>query len=222
VNYQAAIFDMDGLLLDTERVCKGVFEEACIALSIPFLEDVYLDIIGRNAQGIEQVLRAGYNDDLDYPALHHAWKTRYNAVVMHQAIPVKEGVIELLTWLKDNKVPTAVATSTQNDVAKIKLKFAGLDHYFDNLTTGCEVKKGKPDPEIYLLAADRLNIKPEYCLAFEDSNNGVLAAVNANMQTFQIPDLVQPSAEILTLGHTVNRSLSNVLVTLKAVSSTTM
>lgn len=215
MNYKAAIFDMDGLLLDTERVCKGVFEEACTSLSIPFLEDVYLDIIGRNAQGIEKVIRAGYGDDLDYPALNEAWRVRYNAVVKHQAIPVKEGVIELLTWLKDNDIPTAVATSTQNDVAKIKLKFAGLDHYFDNLTTGCEVKHGKPDPEIYLLAANRLNIHPEQCLAFEDSNNGVRAAVSANMQTFQIPDLVQPNADILTLGHTVTSSLNDVLITLK-------
>lgn len=215
MNYQAAIFDMDGLLLDTERVCKGVFEEACASLSIPFLEDVYLDIIGRNAQGIEKVIRAGYGKDLDYPTLHDAWKVRYNAVVKHQPIPVKEGVVDLLTWLKDHNIPTAVATSTQNEVAKIKLKLAGLDHFFDNLTTGCEVKNGKPDPEIYLLAASRLNIHPQQCLAFEDSNNGVLAAVGANMHTFQIPDLVQPSADILTLGHTVTDSLSTVLTTLK-------
>ena len=215
MNYQAAIFDMDGLLLDTERVWKGIFEEACASLSIPFLEDVYLDIIGSNAQDIEKVIRAGYGCDLDYPVLHEAWRIRYNAVVKHHAIPVKEGVVELLTWLKNNNIPTAVATSTQQDVAIIKLKLAGLDHFFDNLTTGCEVENGKPDPEIYLLAADRLNIQPEQCLAFEDSNNGVLSAVSANMQTFQIPDLVQPSAEILALGHTVNPSLSDVLTVLK-------
>ncbi|MDX2319672.1 MAG: HAD family phosphatase [Moritella sp.] len=215
MNYQAAIFDMDGLLLDTERVCKGVFEEACASLSIPFLEDVYLDIIGRNAQGIEKVIRAGYGRDLDYPVLHNAWKTRYNAVVKHQAIPVKDGVVELLTWLKNHNIPTAVATSTQQDIAKIKLSLAGLDHYFDNLTTGCEVKNGKPDPEIYLLAAERLNIQPQQCLAFEDSNNGVRSAVSANMQTFQIPDLVQPSTQIRTLGHTISASLSDVLAVLK-------
>lgn len=215
MNYQAAIFDMDGLLLDTERVCKRVFQQACEFLSLPFLEDIYHDIIGRNAQGIEQVIRAGYGSDLDYPTLHEAWRVRYDAVVKHQAIPVKEGVVELLSWLKENNIATAVATSTQNEVAKIKLKLAGLDGYFDNLTTGCEVTNGKPDPEIYLLAAQRLNVKPELCLAFEDSNNGVLAAVQANMQTFQIPDLVQPNEAILALGHTVSPSLSNILHTLK-------
>lgn len=220
MNYQAAIFDMDGLLLDTERVCKGVFQQACEFLSLPFLEDIYHDIIGRNAQGIEQVIRAGYGSDLDYPTLHEAWRCRYDAVVKHQAIPVKEGVVELLTWLKGNGIATAVATSTQNDIAKIKLKLAGLDGFFDNLTTGCEVTNGKPDPEIYLLAAQRLNVQPELCLAFEDSNNGVLAAVQASMQTFQIPDLVQPNAAILALGHTVSPSLSNVLHTLKEKTHT--
>ena len=217
MNYQAAIFDMDGLLLDTERVCKNIFQEACESLSVPFLEHVYLDIIGRNAQGIEQVIRAGYGNDLDYPALNEAWRYRYNAVVKHQAIPVKEGVVELLTWLKANQIPLAVATSTQKDVARIKLQLAKLDTYFDVITTGCEVKRGKPDPEIYLLAAQRLKVEPTLCLAFEDSNNGVLSAVNANMQTFQIPDLVEPTQEILALGHTVSPSLADVLVSLKTV-----
>lgn len=215
MNYQAAIFDMDGLLLDTERVCKNIFQEACESLSIPFLEHIYLDIIGRNAQGIEQVIRAGYGDDLDYPTLNEAWRYRYNAVVKHQAIPVKEGVVELLTWLKANQIPLAVATSTQKDVARIKLQLAELDTYFDVITTGCEVKRGKPDPEIYLLAAQRLNVDPALCLAFEDSNNGVLSAVNAKMQTFQIPDLVEPTQEVLALGHTVSRSLTDVLASLK-------
>ena len=156
MNYQAAIFDMDGLLLDTERVCMRIFKQACEVQNLPFHEDVYLSIIGRNAAGIEVIFRKAYGEDLD--RLHKEWRTRYNAVVQHQAIPVKQGVIELLEWLKKNGIPTAVATSTANEVAKKKLELAGLSKYFDNLTTGCEVTHGKPDPEIYLLAASRLNV----------------------------------------------------------------
>ncbi|MGF1697185.1 HAD family phosphatase [Vibrio lamellibrachiae] len=215
MNFQAAIFDMDGLLLDTERVCMSIFKQACQAQNVSFLEDVYLSIIGRNSAGIEQVIRQGYGPDLDYPALHIEWRERYNAVVKHQAIPVKEGVVELLTWLKSNNIPTAVATSTQKDVAAIKLKLAGLDHFFDNLTTGCEVKHGKPDPEIYLLAAQRLNIDPTQCLAFEDSNNGVRSAIAAEMITYQIPDLVEPCEEVLALSPLVRSSLHHVLSELK-------
>lgn len=215
MKFQAAIFDMDGLLLDTERVCLTIFEQACHAVGVPFLKEVYLSAIGRNAAGIEQALRAGYGPELDYPVLHTEWRKRYDAVVKHQAIPVKEGVIELLQWLKANRVPTAVATSTQKDVAQIKLRLSGLEQYFDSFTTGCEVTHGKPDPEIYLLAAQRLGAEPTQCLAFEDSNNGVRSAVSANMITYQIPDLVEPSEEVLALGHQVLPSLHHVLTALK-------
>ncbi|MCG3728662.1 HAD family hydrolase [Vibrio cincinnatiensis] len=219
MKFQAAIFDMDGLLLDTERVCLTVFEEACHAVGIPFLRDVYLSVIGRNAAGIEQALKAGYGSQLDYPTLHKEWRQRYNAVVKHQAIPVKAGVIELLQWLKAHKIPTAVATSTQKEIASIKLRLAQIDHYFDSLTTGCEVTHGKPDPEIYLLAAKRLGVAPTQCVAFEDSNNGVRSAMGAQMLTFQIPDLVEPNEEIRALGHHIRPSLIQVLNELKQHSS---
>ena len=211
--FQAAIFDMDGLLLDTERVCMRIFKEACKTNNLPFYEDVYLSVIGRNSAGIEQIFRRAYGRDLD--RLHETWRTGYDAVVKHQPIPVKEGVIELLDWFKSHRIPSAVATSTQKDIATMKLHLAGLDTYFDNLTTGCEVTHGKPDPEIYLLAASRLGIDPKVCLAFEDSNNGARAAVSAGMMTYQIPDLVEPDDDVKTLGHTIARSLSEVLSVLR-------
>lgn len=216
MNFQAAIFDMDGLLLDTERVCIVIFEQACQAVGVPFLRDLYLSVIGRNAAGIEATLRAGYGPDLDYMQLHNEWRTRYNAVVKHQAIPVKQGVIELLEWLKAEHIPTAVATSTQRDVASIKLRLSGLDRYFDAVATGCEVSQGKPHPEIYLLAASRLDVAPAQCLAFEDSNNGVRSAVAAKMIAYQIPDLVMPSDDVVALGHRIRPTLSDVLEELKA------
>ncbi|CAH1602660.1 HAD family hydrolase [Vibrio jasicida] len=213
MNYQAAIFDMDGLLLDTERVCMRIFQEACEAQNLPFYKDVYLSIIGRNAAGIEVIFRKAYGDDLD--RLHKEWRDRYDAVVKHQAIPVKDGVVELLEWLKEKGIPTAVATSTAKEVAQKKLELAGLSKYFDNLTTGCEVSHGKPDPEIYLLAASRLNVDPTKCIAFEDSNNGVRSAVAAHMVTFQIPDLVQPCEEVRAFGHAIVPSLHHALAELK-------
>lgn len=213
MNYLAVIFDMDGLLLDTERVCMTIFKEACHIQNLPFHEEIYLSIIGRNAAGIEQIFRQAYGND--YDRLHQEWRTRYNKVVKHQAIPVKQGVIELLDWLKAHNLPMAVATSTEKSVAEKKLALAGLTTYFDNLTTGCEVRQGKPDPEIYQLAAHRLKISPQKCLAFEDSNNGVRSAVAAGMITYQIPDLVNPCDEIKAVGHHILPSLHTVLEVLK-------
>jgi len=207
MNYQAAIFDMDGLLLDTERVCQQAFRDACGDLSLPYLDDIYLTIIGRNAQGIEDAINVGYADKIDYKTLRDAWMDRYHPIVNYQAIPVKKGVIALLDWLKEHNVPMAVATSTPRELAITKLKLSGLYSYFEHLSTGCEVQQGKPHPEIFLLAAERLNTAPEQCLAFEDSNNGVRAGVAANMQVYQIPDLVSPCAQTLELGHTVVASL---------------
>ncbi|RJG51318.1 HAD family hydrolase [Motilimonas pumila] len=215
MNVQAAIFDMDGLLLDTERVCMTVFKQACDACDVPFLEQTYLSVIGCNAKGVEQGLRAGYDSLIDYDTLHQAWRERYDAVVKHQAIPVKAGVIALLTWLQQQSIPIAVATSTANEVANIKLRLAGLAPYFVNVTTGCEVAHGKPAPDIYLLAAKRLGVSPQHCIAFEDSNNGVRAAVAAQMTTFQIPDLVAPNEQVLALGHQVMPSLAHVLTHLQ-------
>ncbi|MCG6450836.1 HAD family hydrolase, partial [Vibrio parahaemolyticus] len=128
----------------------------------------------------------------------------------------KQGVIELLEWLKAEHIPTAVATSTQRDVASIKLRLSGLDSYFDAVATGCEVSQGKPHPEIYLLAASRLDVAPAQCLAFEDSNNGVRSAVAAKMIAYQIPDLVMPSDDVVALGHRIRPTLSDVLEELKA------
>lgn len=207
IDYQAAIFDMDGLLLDTERVCQQAFRDACYSLSLPFLEDIYLGIIGRNAQGIEAVLTAGYGNKIAYDILREAWMGRYHPIVTRQAIPIKKGVVELLQWLKEKNIPMAVATSTPRDLAITKLKLSGLLPYFEKLSTGCEVRHGKPHPEIFLLAAKRLQVSPEQCLAFEDSNNGVSAAVAANMQVYQIPDLVLPCARTVALGHRIVESL---------------
>lgn len=207
MSYQAAIFDMDGLLLDTERVCQQAFQDACHALALPYLEDIYLTIIGRNAQGIEDAINVGYADKIAYQTLRDAWMDRYHPIVNHQAIPVKKGVLSLLNWLKECNIPMAVATSTHRELAITKLKLAGLYPYFEHLSTGCEVQQGKPHPEIFLLAAERLKVAPERCLAFEDSNNGVRAGVAANMQVYQIPDLVNPCADTLKLGHRVETSL---------------
>ncbi|GAD80789.1 HAD family hydrolase [Vibrio ezurae] len=215
MTFKAVIFDMDGLLLDTERVCLQAFEKACHTLGIEFLEPEYLAIIGQNAQGIERTIRAGYPKNIDYPKLRKVWMHNYHSVSEHQAIPVKEGVIELLEWLKSKGIPMAVATSTDKRLAPIKLKFAGLYDYFESVTCGCEVTHGKPDPEIYVLAAKRLNIDPVYCLGFEDSNNGVRAGVAAQLQMVQIPDLVIPTKDVIALGHHIFPSLKDALYQLK-------
>ena len=213
--YQAAVFDMDGLLLDTERVCMQAFEQACEQLSLPFVKSAYLKIIGRNAKGIEEAIMSHYAQYIEYLPLRKAWMDGYWPIVENQAIPVKSGVIELLDWFKSENIPVAVATSTHQKLAKTKLRLAKIDQYFEHISSGCEVTHGKPHPEIFLLAAERLKVPAEQCLAFEDSNNGVLSAMAAKMQVYQVPDLVVPDQEMLELGHSIQPSLNAVLAELK-------
>jgi len=213
--YQAAIFDMDGLLLDTERICMQAFKEACKKLSLPFVQSAYVKIIGCNAKGIELAIMDHYAQYIDYATLRKTWMDGYWPIVENQAIPIKDGVIELLDWLRLKKVPLAVATSTHHTLASTKLRLAGLDGYFDHISSGCEVTNGKPDPEIFLLAAQRLNVAPQRCLAFEDSSNGVRSATAAEMQVYQVPDLVIPDQYIINMGHKIEPSLHEVLTSLK-------
>ncbi|WP_354622733.1 HAD family phosphatase [Psychromonas sp. MME2] len=216
MNYHAAIFDMDGLLLDTERISMQTFSEACSALSLPMLKEVYLKVIGCNATTVQEIICSGYGSQLDYQALRSEWLRRYHGIVTKQAIPIKEGVVELMQWLKSESIPIAVATSSDKEIATIKLTLAGLIDYVDCLSTGCEVTKSKPDPEIFLLAAARLQVPAQQCLAFEDSHNGVLAAVAAGMQVYQVPDLIPPSTELIAMGHHIHSSLADVLHTLQS------
>ncbi|MEH6451486.1 MAG: HAD family hydrolase [Psychromonas sp.] len=131
-------------------------------------------------------------------------------MVYFQAIAIKEGVVDLLKWLTEQSIPIAIATSSDKKVTMTKLKLAGLEGYFEQISTGCEITHSKPHPEIFLLAASRLNIEPKDCLAFEDSSNGVRSAISAGMQVYQVPDLVKPCYEILALGHNISGSLTQV------------
>ncbi|MDF1737866.1 MAG: HAD family hydrolase, partial [Verrucomicrobiales bacterium] len=126
----------------------------------------------------------------------------YLSNFMRNGIDVKRGVIPILNSLAEKKVPRAVATSSEKHLAPRKLRLAGLEHYFDLIVTGCEVAKSKPEPDIYLLAAEKLGVAPAECLVFEDSHNGIRAAHRAGMNPVMIPDLLKPTAEVeeLTTG----------------------
>ncbi|MGY5452196.1 HAD family hydrolase [Agarivorans sp. MS3-6] len=211
MTYHAAVFDMDGLLLDSERVSYDTFAETCAELGIEFKEQVYLGIIGTNAGQIKRILCAGYGDDFPYDEVRACWLEKYHAITMHQALPIKDGVVELLAWLKSQSIPLAVATSSGRPAAEAKLQHAGLSQYFDSVSTGCEVSHSKPHPEIFLMAASALDTQPQHCLAFEDSDNGVRAAVAAGMRVYQIPDLIPPSPQLKQLGHQIRHSLADVL-----------
>ncbi len=206
---KAVVFDMDGLLLDTEVVALRTFQEVCAELGIAFDRQIYNKCLGRNLQSTEQLLTReleGFESKTFMPL----WTGLYHEEAVLKPVPVKTGVEAFLKSLKSWDIPLAVATSSGQDKATSKLSNAGIDHYFQDVISGDMVENSKPDPEIYLKAATALGHHPTDCLALEDSDNGVKAAHSAGMLVFQIPDLVDPSTETVRLGHNIVGSMADV------------
>jgi HAD superfamily hydrolase (TIGR01509 family) len=208
--FQAVIFDMDGLLLDSERVALSTFVEACREVGFEPDVEVYYKCIGGNAERTRQILTQGLGDTFPFAAVDQLWHARYEAEATTRPFPIKPGALDLLRLLEQRHVRRAVVTSTRHDSASRKLSNARLEPFFEFIVGGDEIVNCKPDPEIYLEACHRLDSSPSVCLALEDSDNGVLSAFAAGLTVVQVPDLVPPSAAVRALGHRIVASLAEV------------
>lgn len=205
---------MDGLLLDSERLARDTFVCACRAAGWQLDMAAYLTCIGSTAATTERILREAHGPDFPYTQIAEDWSARYHARIHADGVPLKPGAVTLLDHLRDLSIPAALATSTRRPTAELKLAGAGLESYFCHMVCGEETPRGKPHPDPYLAAAAALQLAPADCWALEDSANGVRAALAAGCVVFQIPDLVQPSAETRALGHVIKTSLLDVLALL--------
>jgi len=198
----AVLFDMDGLLLDTESVVLECFREACTAQGLVDKEHVFYQCIGLRRADSRLVLDRELGNLIDLDRFDADWEHRIDARLSKQ-VPVKSGVEQVLQHLYKAGVPAVVATSTTTDIATANLKLAGLFDYMTAVLGGEQVEQGKPNPEIYLKAAGLAGCDARQCAAFEDSDPGTLAAVRSGALTVQVPDLRPPSVETLALGHLV-------------------
>lgn len=209
--FDAVIFDMDGLLLDSEKIALDTFLQACEIFKLEDETELFMSLVGTNQKLGQQILKKGLYHRIDVDLFIKVWDEKYDERTANHPVSLKEGVLELLNHLKTINVPAAVATSTQTQRAKRKLENSKILKYFDFIIGGDQVPQSKPDPEIYLMAANCLKVKPQQCLALEDSENGVLSAFNAGLTVIQIPDLVEPSNMVRQLGHIILESLQDVL-----------
>jgi len=206
---QAIVFDMDGLLLDTERIALEMFEKACARHDLVVERAVYERCIGTSVSGTREILERALGAAV-YARVSREWFDLYEARVTTQAVDLKDGAREVLELAHGLGLPIALATSTATAIAQTKLRLADLDRYFVTIVGGDAVARGKPNPEPYLLAAQRLGKQPGECWAVEDSDNGVRAAHAAGMFVLQVPDLVPPVDDVRRLGHRVVASLHDV------------
>jgi beta-phosphoglucomutase-like phosphatase (HAD superfamily) len=158
----------------------------------------------------EQRLKEGFQEKVDHAAFGRLWSSTYIEATSYSPIPLKSGVNELIAELKRYRVLLAVATSTPTSLATKKLQGSGILSCFDLVIGGDQVQRSKPHPDIFFKTAELLHVKPERCLVIEDSTNGVKAALAARMMVIQVPDLVEPSAEMRKAGHAILSSLHDV------------
>ncbi len=195
---EAVIFDMDGVLIDSEVLYQKAAMDAAKALGFPMSAEVQLQTVGLAADTTEILLREIMGEEFPF----EEYNTNLRQVLATQLmthVPVKPGVRELLTLLNELEIPTAVATSTGHEAAHHHLNRADLSPHFAAIVTRDDVDNGKPHPEPYLTAAEWLEVEPENCLALEDSHNGVRAAHGAGMQTIMVPDLLVATEEMRAL-----------------------
>lgn len=205
---KAFLFDMDGLLLDTERMFLDAFLEITAEIGIPepSAKSFFLDLVGTSSNVTTARLDAFLPTDIDRDAFDHEWRNRH-AKNVENGIPVKPYAVQLLTAIQAKGVPIAVVTSTNAAPAHHHLDHAGLLSFFETICAGDEVPANKPDPAPYLIAAKRLGVEATSCIAFEDSDLGTTAAVRAGCKTFQIPDLRPVDRSLPDLGQVVVQNL---------------
>ncbi len=208
---KAVIFDMDGLMFDTEALSS----EAWKYVGEKFGYDITGDIIAKtralDVNHIKEIFEKNFGEDIDFFNLYSVHNAYMNEYIDDNGIPIKNGLKELLDYVKKRGLKIAIATSTDNKRTVYYLTKANILKYFNNILCGDMVENGKPDPEIYLKAADSLGFKPEQCIVLEDSLNGSLAAYNAGCPVIMVPDLDKPGKKIKKIVDDLAKDLNDVI-----------
>ncbi len=198
--YAGVIFDMDGILIDSEPLYRLVAQRAARDLGHEVTDEIFFTWMGLPPAAVEASIIQSMGRDFPMAAFRNRFREIWHEYTNSHGVRAQPGIGDLLAKLQARHIPYGVATSTQRKQAERSLQLAGLWTYIDKLVAGNEVEIGKPAPEIFLRAADQIGVEPERCVALEDSEAGVRSASSARMLTIMVPDLHQPSAEVAALA----------------------
>lgn len=210
----AVIFDMDGVLFDTESIYLNSFIKAAEPYGLQNIRETALDFIGKSNENPGERLKSIYGNDFPVDAFLESAK-RLTQEQLKNGYPIKPGAIELLHALTDHQIPLALASSTSTKMVIKALMRAELIHYFRHLVGGDMVQNSKPHPDIFLTAAALLRTAPQDCLVLEDSPAGVTAACSAGMSVIMISDLIMPDDTLKAKAAAVVSTLDQVIPLLK-------
>jgi HAD superfamily hydrolase (TIGR01509 family) len=214
---QAVIIDMDGTLLDTEPLAARAWLEAAAARGVAFDASLPARMVGRTFADCRALVVEHHGDAYPTDRLMSGWHAAYDAIVEREGLVLKPGVDALFAWLDAEAIARAVATSTRRERALAKLDRAALTPRLHALVGGDEVARGKPAPDIFLAASERLAVPAAACIVLEDSDAGVLGALAAGMTPIMIPDLAPPSSAVVRTGALVVDSLHDAIDVLAAL-----
>lgn len=206
----AVIFDMDGLMFDTERVFVQAWDYAGEKMGIGKAGYMTLKTMGMSLAMSREIWLAEFGDRYNEEELRKYSREYREEYYSKNKVPVKKGLYVLLAYLKEKGYKLAVASSSPKHEVEHHLKDAGVYEYFQVLACGDMVNKSKPEPDIFLLACEGLNEAPENCIALEDSRNGIRSAYRAGCRPIMVPDLMQPDEEITKMLWTKCEDLEEV------------
>jgi HAD superfamily hydrolase (TIGR01509 family) len=212
---QAVIFDMDGVIFDSERLVIECWEVIAAKHNIPGIVEICMRVQGNNREETGKRFREKYGSDFPYEAYKKEVTDLFRERYGGGRLPLKPGVAEILKELKRNNIPLALASSTRSDIVKLEMEEANLLPYFDAVLGGDMVSRSKPEPDIFLAAASALQAEPKYCYVLEDSYNGIRAAYRAGMHPVMVPDMQQPTEEIRGIAEAVVGNLPAALAYLR-------
>lgn len=209
-NVKGVIFDMDGVLIDTERISFNSYKEVFKEYDYEMSEEFYLKLIGHNVKSIKEIMLDNYGENFPFDEIYEKKVKLSVDTIERDGVIVKKGVHELVDYLKDNNYKIAVATSTRKQRAHYLLKEIGIFDKIDYVICGDQVTNSKPDPEIFLKASSGINIESENCIVIEDSEAGITAAHNAKIRSINVPDMIMPNDNIKKLSYKICDNLIKV------------
>lgn len=206
---KAVIFDMDGVLFDTENVYLDVWSKVFEKYGYTMTKEIYSSVLGTGRENVKKTFLNYFRNDLPIDAMYKE-KDENLAIVIDKGVSLKKGANELLIYLKENKYKIALATSATRNRALQQLGQADIEKYFDAIVTKDDIKETKPNPEIFLKAAKKLFMSPNDCIVIEDSSAGIKAAFNAEITSIHVVDLKEADDEIIELCYRSFKNLNEV------------
>lgn len=194
---KAVIFDMDGVIFDTEKVYLDIWIEVFEKYGYKMTKELYVNVMGTGRKNVIKTFLENFGDDLPIEKMYEEKDNQLFYIIENQGIPLKEGVKELFSMIKEKNYKIALATSAKRERVEKQIKDKWLKESFDAIVCGDDVEKGKPSPDIFLKAAKKIDVEPENCFVVEDSPAGIKAAFSGGMKGIHVEDLKVADEEIL-------------------------